>query len=175
MAGPEAGGYQVIVDPQQWYRLKRDLDKFDPELAKALRRRIRNAGNVAAEKVKATLRLTPPTGGEDGLAPAGRLLLENATKVTVSFGKRSAAARIVTSSSRLPEEHKGLLNVYNKTSFRHPVWPGGKPRSEWAWVTQQGRPYFGSVIYKALNAAVTQEIFDAIDDAVNALDAQGKP
>jgi hypothetical protein len=86
----------------------------------------------------------------------------------VSFAKRSAGARIVTSASRLPSAHKGLLNVYNKKSFRHPVF-GDKD----VWVAQEGRPYFGSVILKAMNDAVANEIFSAIDDAVKAAGAKG--
>jgi hypothetical protein len=169
-----AGGYSVVIDPGQWYLLKQQLDAFDPELARALRRRIKNAGDTAAEKVRETLRIPPPTSGPDDTG--GRDALAAATRVTVSFSKRSAGARIATSARGLRNEHKGLLNVYNKKSFRHPVFADdNENRDEWTWVTQEGRPYFGSVILKAMNDAVAAEIFDAIDDALKAIDAQGTP
>jgi hypothetical protein len=168
------GGFSVVIDPQQWYRLKQQLDAFDPELARALRRRIKNAGNTAADKVRQTLRLPPPTGGPDDTG--GRDALAEATRVTVSFSKRSAGARIATGSGGLRTNHKGLLNVYNKKSFRHPVYPRkDESRDEWTWVTQEGRPYFGAVILKAMNQAVANEIYDAIDDALKALGTKGTP
>lgn len=161
-----AGGFQVVIDPGEWYKLKQDLDKFDPELARQLRRRIKNAGEIAAQKVREKLAEDPPTDGPDDTG--GREALIAATRVSVSFAKRSAGSRIQTSASRLPARHKGLLNVYNKTSFRHPVY-GDKS----VWVAQEGRPYFGVVILKAMNEAVTKEIFSAIDDAVKAIGAKG--
>lgn len=167
-------GYGVVIDAQQWYKLKQELDAFDPEIARALRRRIKAAGDVAAKEVQRTLRLPPPTGGPDDTG--GREALAAATRVTVSFSKRSAGARIVTSASQLPAEHKGLLKVYNKSTFRHPVFdPMTRPKDEWTWVAQEGRPYFGSVILQAMNEAVTREVFDAIDDALKAINATGTP
>ncbi|MEP6477850.1 MAG: hypothetical protein ABJB03_00535 [Rhodoglobus sp.] len=157
-------GLQIVIDPTEWYRLKAELDKFDPALAKALRRRIRNAGNVAAEEVRKTLRLPPPSGGPDNTG--GREALIAATKVTVSFAKRAAGAKIVTSSRGLDAAHKGLVNVYNKTQFRHPVY--GRA----VWVAQQGRPYFGASINKAISARVVQEVWDALDEATRAIGAR---
>lgn len=174
MPTESTGGFSVVIDPQQWYRLKQQLDAFDPELARALRRRIKNAGDTAAEKVRQTLRLPAPTGGPDDTG--GRDALAAETRVTVSFSKRSAGARIATGSSGLRGTHKGLLNVYNKKSFRHPVFPRpNEGRDEWTWTEQTGRPYFGAVILKAMNQAVAQEIYGAIDDALAAIQAKGTP
>jgi hypothetical protein len=165
-------GFSVVIDPEQWYRFKQDLDKFDPALARSLRRRIKAAGDTAAKKVQAELGMPSPAGGPDD--GAGRRALIAATRVSVSFSKRSSGARIVTSGSGLPAGHEGLLKVYNKATFRHPVYPReGMARSDWTWVNQKGRPYFGSVILKAMNEAVAQEIFDAVDDAVRAIGARG--
>lgn len=161
MAGPE-GGFSVTIDPTEWYRLKADLDKFDPALSRALRRRIKNAGQVAADEVKKTLREPSPAGGDD--SGEGRAALIAATRVSVSFGNRTAGAKIVTSSSKLSAEHKGLLNVYNKASFRHPVY-GNKDN----WVAQSGRPYFGSVIQQVLNKEIIREIDAALDEAIVAI------
>jgi hypothetical protein len=35
MPADTTGGFSVVIDPQQWYRLKKELDAFDPELARA--------------------------------------------------------------------------------------------------------------------------------------------
>lgn len=160
-------GFQVVIDPGEWFRLKQELDRFDPALAKALRKRIRNAGMVAADAVKATLALSSPGGGPD--EGASRAALIAATRVSVSFGKKAAGAKIVTGSNRLPPEHKGLLNVYNKKTFRHPVF-GDKTN----WVVQQGRPYFGSVIQEALDRALITEVQAALADAASAIGARGR-
>ena len=87
----------------------------------------------------------------------------------VSFAKRAAGAKITTGSSKLAAENKGLLNVYNKKTFRHPVF-GDKEN----WVEQQGRPYFGSVIQKALDRALVEEVRAALDEAATAIGARGK-
>lgn len=160
MAGGDQG-FQIVIDPTEWYRLKRDLDKFDPALARALRRRIRNAGQVAADSVKKKL-------GEEGSGP-GRQALIDATRVSVSFGKTAAGARIVTSANRLPAEHKGLLLVYNKTQFRHPLF-GDRDH----WYSQQGHPYFRKGIYAVMNREVVNEIRAALDEAVVAIGGRGK-
>lgn len=160
-------GFQIVIDPQEWFRLKQDLDAFDPALARALRKRIKNAGQVAADEVKKTLALPSPGGGDD--SGEGRAALIAATRLTVSFGKRTAGAKIVTGSSRLSAAHKGLVNVYNKKTFRHPVF-GNKDN----WVPQQGRPYFRSSIYKALDRVMVREVRAALDEAVNAIGGRGK-
>lgn len=159
-------GFSVVIDPKEWYRLKQELDAFDPSLAKALRLRIRNAGKVAANEVKKTLAMSSPGGGpNDG---ANRAALIAATRVSVSFAKKAAGAKIVTGSTRLAAKNKGLLNVYNMKTFRHPVF-GDKTN----WVNQEGRPYFGVVIRKALNTELVKEVGSALDDAMAAIGARG--
>lgn len=152
-------GFQVVIDPKVWYQLKQELDSYDKELARELRRRIKNAGQVAADKVKDTLRLPSPGGGDD--SGEGRAALIQATRVSVSFGKSAAGAKITTGSNRLSAENKGLLNVYNKKTFRHPVY-GNREN----WVPQEGRPYFGAAIMSVMNKAILDEIQAAIDDSL---------
>ena len=158
---------QIVIDPGEWYRLKQELDKFDPALTRALRKRIREAGKVAADAVKKTLRESSPDGGDD--SGEGRQALINATRVSVSFGKKSAGAKIVTSSAKLPAKNKGLLHVYNKESFRHPLFGN---RGE--WFRQKGRPYFQKSIREVLDRALVEEIRDALDEATRAIGARGR-
>ena len=167
MAAGQGGGFGVTIDPQEWFRFKAELDRFDPSLAKALRRRIRNAGMTSAEEVKKTLAMGSPDGGPDD--GSSRAALIAATRVSVSFAKRAAGAKITTGSSKLAAEHKGLLNVYNMKTFRHPLF-GDKEK----WIQQQGRPYFGSVIQKALDEALITEVRAALDEAAFAIGARGR-
>lgn len=162
-------GFQVVIDPAEWHRLKQELDRFDPALAKALRQRIRNAGMVAADAVKASLSKPSPSGGSSPMDPEVRAQLIAATRVSVSFGKKAAGAKIITGSNRLSTENKNLLKAYNKKLFRHPVF-GDKEK----WVAQEGRPYFGSVIQAALDRALIKEIQAALADASAAIGARGR-
>jgi len=162
-------GIQVTIDSQEWWRLKQSLDAFDPALAKALRKRIRAAGTVGSDAVKKKLRSSGSLmdqGVLDNLAAA--------TKVSVSFSKKSAGAKIKTGSSRLSATDKKLLFAFNQKTFRHPVWPKGDDRTKWAWADQPGRPYFGVTIVEALNRAVIEEVFAALDDATKAIGARSK-
>ncbi|NQX36250.1 hypothetical protein [Herbiconiux sp. VKM Ac-2851] len=162
MAASAVGGVSVVIDPQVWYRTKKELDAFDPALSRALRRRIKASGDVAAEKVRQTLRMSSPDGGPN--TGRSRAALIAATKVRVSFQARQAGAKITTSGSGLPAGHEGLLMVYNKDSFRHPVFGD---RDD--WVQQQGRPYFGRVIAGEIRRHIVQKIHDAIDEAMAAV------
>lgn len=173
MLAQNNGGFSVVIDPQQWYRFKKELDAFDPALARALRKRIRDAGKVAAEAVKKKLSEASPAGGDN--SGEGRAALIAATRVSVTFGKRVAGSRIVTSGSKLPAAHQGLLKVYNKRTFRHPVFArkgAGKGSWDGTWVAQKGNPYFGTVIRRAMNRAVVDEIASAVDEAYRAIGAK---
>ncbi len=183
MAAPRnTGGVVVSIDPKAWHTLKQECDQYDRQIILNLRRRIRAAGKVAVEEVKKTLALPSPDGGPD--EGEGRRALAAATNVTISFTQRGAGAKIVTSSRRLPEENKGLLLVYNKDTFRHPVFERERQASarrgntlrhrlvksgRAPWVAQKGRPYFGEPITKALNGAIRDEILAAVEDAQNEL------
>lgn len=183
-------GLQIVIDPLEWARFKKQLDASDVNLARILRRRIRNAALVGAESVKGELKEATPTGKAlDG--EAARNALIQATKVTVSFATRAAGARIVTGAGNLPAAQKGLLRVYNKTTFRHPVFEtgdqgtarhffSGSTRSRQKlgrdgtlapWVSEQGHPYFNAGIYKVLDTAMIAEIRAALDDAAKSIGA----
>lgn len=167
MAVPETGGVSVRIDPSEWYRLKQALDGVDKKLTTALRKRVKNAGQVAADAVIAALKENPPPGAPD---PEGmREALEAATKVSLSFGGRTAGVKVKTMSSGLPFEQKPLLAAYNRVEFRHPVFAQGENRKAWKWVPQIGRPYFGASIAPLLDGALQDEIRAALDDAVAAI------
>ena len=151
----------VVIDPRAWNRLADELKAYDKKLYAAMRKRIRTAGNIAVDKVRDELAKPAPSGG--GSSIGGRAALAAGTRASLSFSARTAGVKITTTGSRLPAEHKGLLGSYNKSSWRHPVYGGD------AWVSQQGRPYFGKVIGMALNREILDEIQAAIDDSFAAM------
>lgn len=153
----------VTVNSTELARFKVIADAFDKSITRGIRKSIRNMGAGAVAEVKKSLRLPPP---DDKPGTAGsRDALAEGTRVTVSFSKKSAGAKIVTSGSRLGE-HAGFTGAYNKASFRHPVY--GRP---WAdAVTQEGRPYFGAVIVPYLDGPEAKKELEAVlDQAVLAI------
>lgn len=148
---------RVTIDPSDWFRFKQQCDAYDKKLTSAVRKRIKNAGNIAVDRVKDTLSMPSPDGGDSSVGSRAALIA--GTKVALSFAQKTAGVKITTSGRGLPAGHSGFEKVYNKSSFRHPVY-GGR-----AWVSQSGRPYFGAVIAKALDKEILDEMQAAIDDA----------
>lgn len=154
------GGMDVRLDTHEWFALKAELTKFDPALTRALRLKIRASAEVAVEAVKAQLREPTPEGNPSG---PGRDALIAGTRVSISFSRRSAGAKITTSGSRLPAGHAGLLKVYNLASFRHPVFGTD------TWVEEAGHPYFQKPIEESVGATLYRGINDALDEAIAAI------
>lgn len=166
MAAPQGkGGIAVEVDSTEWYRLVRDLKKLDDgkALVTALRKRLRNAGTWAVDRIRKNLDMPSPDGGPD--AGDMRALLAAATKVTISFSAKQAGAKVSTTEARIPQEHRGILRVYNKANFRHPVFGDTD-----TWVTQRGRPFFAEAFEAELVNLTRQEINAAMAEAFAVLD-----
>jgi hypothetical protein len=180
---PEVGGVRIEVDPKQWARLKADLDAVDKDITIQLRRRLRGAGMVGAERVRKRLGMPSPDGGPD--EGKNRALLQAATKVTVSFRAKKGAVKIATSDRLLPAENKGLLKVYNLDTFRHPVFERAdqvRRRRENStvhrlfkstradWVEQKGNPYMGKEFMTEMRKEAITEINAALRDAIKRLE-----
>jgi hypothetical protein len=157
-----ADGFQF--DATSFRNLGLELREFEPALYRGMRKQLREIGQQATEDIKAELAKSSPDGGPD--TGRNRSLLAAATRVSISFGVRSAGAKITTSPSKLPAEHKSLLSVYNMHEFRHPVF-GDKD----TWQSQQGRPYFYGPVKKNLSD-VAARMGEAIDDAMKAIGAR---
>ena len=163
MAGPQRdGGIALQLDSAEWYRISKELRAYDPALLTALRKRLRSAGDFAVERIKANLGLPSPDGGPD--TGEMRDILARATRVSISFSQRQAGVKITTSGRGLPEQHRALLKVYNKTDFRHPVF--GDTDN---WVDQRGRTYFTEAFEGELIRLAQQEVTDAMNDALAAV------
>lgn len=171
MAGRSVPPAEITIDPKSWVELKRDLMSLDKGLMTHLRRRLREAGEMAIERIKAKLAEEPPASRsaskfeEHGVGV--REALAAGTRLSVSFSVRSAGVKIVTSASRLDADHQAMVFAYNKTTFRHPIFDTD------VWVIQHGRPYFGAVIASAaVESRLTEKVSEAINDAVKAIGAR---
>jgi hypothetical protein len=177
----------IVIDHSDWLRVQEKLKSFAPTFKRDLRRNIKVATEGAAQKVRETLALPSPGGGPDNTG--GRAALIAATRISVSFRASSVSAAIVTSSSKLPDKHKGLLKVYNKASFRHPVFETNahavirkataktdgkrvKALRSAEWVVQEGRPYFGKVISAEMHKTAVVAIRAALQEAMLATGAK---
>jgi hypothetical protein len=165
MTGPDLGA------------LLRELKAVDDKAATLLRRNIRRAAKVASEDVKREV-LKPPPNDAPGTAGSREAIAAGiSVRINTGARSRSQGVAIVGSSKALPGPRKAMLRLYNKTSWRHPVFArttrsgglrgllGGTER---VWVTQQGRPYFEPVL-KTHTDNVQRAIQAAVDEANAAL------
>lgn len=162
------GGFQVVIDPQEWFRLKTELDAFNKKLTSSLRKNMKAVGNEGADAVRAKLGLASPSGSAAPMDAGVRAALISATRVSVSFSARSAGVKITTSPSGLSAADKGLAKGFNSKKFRHPTF-GDRTK----WVAQPGRPYFGSVLGEVMDRELAGRIRAALDDATKAMGARG--
>lgn len=147
---------EVTIDPGDMARLLKDARAFDAELAKATRKRLRDAASEGVTDIRH--RLMGRTFKTDrGLARG----LAAGTKVSIRTGARTAGVSIVTTGAKLPADKQAMVRAYNKPSFRHPV-HGNRD----VWVNQKGRPYFGAVLDEkkpAMLAAMEAALKDAAE------------
>lgn len=143
--------FHAQMDPRDLSRLLKDVKAFDAELAKALRKRLRTAGEAGVKDVKR--RLMGRTFKTDvGLARG----LAAGTKVSIKTSAKNAGVSIVTTGAKLPAAKQAMVRAYDKPTFRHPVY-GNRA----AWATQKGRPYFGAVLNES-----KRNMQDAIEAAL---------
>ncbi len=141
-------------DPATFRQFMGRVKEFSPHLATALRRRLRLAGEATVEDMKAEI-LNGPGPRSGGI----RTAIASGIKTTVATGQAHQGVRIQASSAKLSPKHRAMLRLYNKKSFRHPVF-GRSP-----WVTEGGRPYFGSTIHRHEDE-MRKAIVAALDDAL---------
>lgn len=154
-------------------KLLRELKDVDAAVSRNVRRNIRQAAKVAAEDVKSEVRKPPPN---DAPGTAGsREAIAGGIGVRVNTGEKGTrqGVSIVGSSKNLSSGRKAMLRLYNKTSWRHPVFAQTKRASgirglfgarDKVWVTQQGRPFFGAVLEKHTDD-FQRAIVAAVDEA----------
>jgi hypothetical protein len=150
---PAQQDLRIEVDPHGLARIVRAAKAFDANLAKSLRKRLREAAQVGQKDVQRRLQ-GRSFHIDEGLARG----LARGTTVSVRSGTRSAGVSIRTSAKALPADKAPMVRAYNKPSFRRRVY--GRD----VWVEQKGRPYFGAVLdehKEDMRVAVETAISDA--------------
>lgn len=172
--GPRA--VDVSVEARQFVELFGKASQVEPKLKTALRRNMRNAAKDIVKAVQAEVTKPPLSGGSSrstrrsdemgvGATPL-RTAIARGIKQEIRTGANSKAVGVAirASSSSLHGSRKKLVRRYDRGEWKHPVF-GDK---DIAWVSQKGRPYFGSVISKhkpQMRAAVQK----AMDEAAASL------
>lgn len=149
----ELSDFRVEFDLAMFRGFMAALKSFEPSLATATRRRLREAGVETVDDMKRVVS-SGPGRGRVGVQSG----IQAGLKTSVATGKRRQGVRITGSASRIPAGHQPMLRLYNKASFRHPVFGMG------TWAVQRGRPYFGSVI-KRHEDAMVEAVWTALEDA----------
>lgn len=186
----QAGGFRLRTNLRD---VLTDLKEFDPKLATATRRRLRQAGDEAIADMRDVL--AEPSLGVvtstrtgltrrrlDGSVGARRIRVVGIRTASASRSRSRGARADVASSLRtrvtagqsrqkvrIVAAGSAFARSYNKTTWRHPIRfnPATTTKSQVPWVTQAGRPYFGAVVVRR-----RAEIFARIEEAVaEALDA----
>lgn len=151
-------GVEAHVEIRNLGEILRDVKAFEPKLATALRRNIRNAAKAAADDAKAEVI-------KGGASKTGlRAGIARGIRVSISTGKRTNGVRITSTGAGLDASRKPMVKAYNTATFRHPTF--GDTNN---WQQQSGRPYFGSVI-AAHKADVQRGVEQALDEAVRVID-----
>ncbi len=171
------------------------LKDFDPLLARAVRRKLREAGKRMIGHMKVELDKEPlglVTGVKKETRYTTRKSSNRASGIEVT--RRQYTKSVTTSGSRgnsrggrqaIKDKLKvaiqtgrrsgirirgagdGFAKAYNTKRFRHPVFGD---RS--TWVEQAGRPYFGEVITDRRNE-LAQAIVDALDEGLDQMNKKG--
>ena len=148
-----SGPLEIRIDAREFGALLRDAKAFDADLSRRLRKSIREAAKPAVDDVKSAVQSIPAKrdrGVRRGIAAGVGLRIN-------SGSSKGGAVTIAASGNRVPGPHRAMVRLLNKPSWRHPVF-GDKQH----WVTQSGRPYFGSVILTH-----RENILRAVEDALN--------
>lgn len=191
---PTGDGVEVAVYPRINIRaFFADLEAFDPELAKAIRRRFRNAGKGLIAHMKEVLD-EPPPGLVSGVTKETRVTAFKSSRRRSGqiFTKREYVKDVETTGARgrsrgSREAIKAKLRMqvstsktrpgvrivgsgtpfarsYNKLRFRHPVFGNRAAK----WIEQGGRPYFSHVVEMHAKE-LADEVQFAIDDGLEAM------
>lgn len=174
MAGIRQSG-EYRIDAREFSELLNAAKEFEKGLGLRLRKNIRDAAKPIVKDMRdavtsptskrsASIRVTKRKRGQDvEVQTHTAALVAKGIRFRVGTGKTGGTGAFVSSSSALPAERKAMARALNKKSFRHPVFGDSNH-----WVTQTGRPYFGSVILGNTDA-LYQAIEKALDEAATAL------
>ncbi len=159
MTGVAESDFRVEFDPAMFRGFMAAMKTFEPSLATATRRRLRQAGAETIDDMKRVV-ASGPGRGRTGV----RAGIAAGLSTAVATGTRQQGVRIRGTAAKIPEGHKPMLRLQNKVSFRHRVFGAD------TWVVQTGRPFFGSVI-KRHEDEMVEAVWSALEDAYKAMEA----
>jgi hypothetical protein len=161
---------QFKIDDKEFIAFFKAVSKVDPEMKKALRKKITALAKPIVADVKAAELAIPSQGGgaASGRKKKGELLglrasLANATKSDFNGTGRGAVVHIRVSTSKFmavsgkPRTLPFYMEGRRKRKWRHPVF-GNKE----VWVEQSPHPYLADTVLKHKDSFV-----DGVADAVN--------
>lgn len=171
----------IKMDAKELAIFYKALGQVDPELRKALRRRLTALAKPIVEEVKQAELAIPSRKGsaggtrkKKGATLGLRASLANATKADFATMGHGAAVHIRVSSSKFisvsgrPRTIPYYMEGRRKRAWRHPVF-GNKEN----WVTQKGHPFLMGTVRKHKDdfekscIEAVNDILDQIDSKVN--------
>lgn len=153
------GDVRVEIDKAQLRDLLAEVKEFDPMLARALRKRLRQIAGEIADAMQAEVKRSPPTGGRSPGSHRTRQQIAEGIGVKVATGKRRQGVFVSGSAKRMANGRAAMPRAYNKRTFRHPIFGTRK------WISQRGNPYFGTTI-KRYEETAEQAVADALTEAL---------
>jgi hypothetical protein len=156
----------VSIRSRDFQDFQRRAKAVDKRIIPKLRKEMKSLGAGSLDASKATV-LLPPPGDSPEWSVGARQAIADGMRVQLSFGKATAGVRLIASPNRLDPRQRSFLAAYNLPQFRHPVFGNRN-----VYVTQQGRPYFGSVISKHLKKSDVKQMLRVIDEAFKAVGAR---
>ena len=150
---PDQSDFRAEFDPAMFRGFMAAVKAFEPALATATRRRLRETGKDTIEDMRRTI-ASGPGSGRTGV----RAAISAGLRTAVVTGKRRQGVRLTGTAAKLPESRKPMLRLYNKPTFRHRVFGSD------TWALQRGRPFFGSTI-KRHEDAMSEAVWAALEDA----------
>ncbi len=156
----------MSVDAKDFAELLGRTSRLSPELKKALRKRVREAGIEAAEAAKGEVLKPPLTHGRRPKERGLRRGIARGIKVQIAASQNAKRVGVVikSSGSPLPADQKPLVRRWNRPGgWRHPLFGDRKH-----WYPQKGRPYWGSVMSKQ-KPELERKVRQALDEALQTL------
>ena len=165
------GELDARIDATEFARLYHDTKAFSPELARGLRRNLRDAGKIGMRAAQQQIR-SAPTRGRQHTGLRQRIAAGMTVQVATSMRGR-AGVFIRATTRRMPDWQKPMVRVYNQPRFRHPVFARTRLfglRS--VWVTQTGHPYFDRPI-EGETRKMQDLVQRALDEAIDKIAQEG--
>jgi hypothetical protein len=180
-AAQGGGPLQVdyTIDPESLRSIMHMAKQVDPVLKREVYKKLRTAGDVAAQAARDSVLGTLPAKADNRSKmqrlrrkprPAAkptsdgslRAAIAKGVRVGLGTGAKSKGIRVVSSDRYLPDDKKAMNRVYRLSHFRHPVFNNG------SWAEQHGKDWFYSPIEQH-RAEFTTAVEAALAEAANTL------